>query len=151
MSDYSFDPDSWNPVLAGTVAGAVGAIVAALIALALDSPNETYANSLSVVIVALILGAASGELWRRLRATNNGLRTFAWTTAGGFFVVVTGIVIADQTVVADLTPYAVPIAAIVFITLGFLTPLIDGVEAPMWLAAVPIALALALGVGLLAV
>ena len=148
MSGYTYDPTTWNPILAGTVAGAIGAIVSALVAIGLDSPNDTYANSLTVVLVALVLGAASGELWRRLRATNDGLRTFGWTTAGGFVVVLAAIVIADQTVVTDLTPYAAPVAAIIFASLGFLTPLIDGARSPMWVAAIPIVIALGLGVGL---
>jgi hypothetical protein len=149
MSGYTYDPSTWSPVLAGIVAGAIGAIVSALVALGLDSPDETYANSLTVVLVALVLGAASGALWRRLRATSNGLRTFGWTTAGGFVVVLAAIVIADQTVVTNLTPYAIPVATIIFVTLGFLTPLIDGIRAPVWTAAIPIVIALGLGIGLL--
>ena len=62
MNEYTYDPNTWNPVLAGVVAGAIGAIVAAIIGLFVDSPNETYANSLVVVLAALTLGAASGAL-----------------------------------------------------------------------------------------
>jgi hypothetical protein len=151
MSGYTYDPTTWNPILAGVVAGAIGAIVAAVLSIALESPNERYANSLSVVIISLVLGAVSGELWRRLRATSNGLRTFGWTTAGGFVAVLAAIVIADRSIAAELSPYAVPVAAVIFITLGFLTPLLDGVRAPVWLAALPVLIALGLGAGLLAI
>ncbi len=151
MNEYTYDPNTWNPVLAGVVAGAIGAIVAAIIGLFVDSPNETYANSLVVVLAALTLGAASGALWRRLRATSNGLRTFSWTVAGGWFVAVAAIVVTDQAIVADLVPYAVPAATVIFITIGFLTPLVDGVTAPTWVAAIPILIALGLGVAFLAI
>ena len=60
MSDsYTYDPNSWNPILAGVVAGATSAIVAALFALVLDSPNDSDGNSLIIVLVALAIGAAS--------------------------------------------------------------------------------------------
>ncbi len=61
MTDrYTYDPDAWSPTLAGIVAGALGAIVAAIIGrllteVAFDRPHE-LANSLTVVLIALILG-----------------------------------------------------------------------------------------------
>ena len=149
MSDsYTYDPNSWNPILAGVVAGATSAIVAALFALVLDSPNDSDGNSLIIVLVALAIGAASGFLWRRLRATNNALRTFGWTVAGGFLITLMAIAVADQTFVDSLVPYAVPLAALIFITVGFITPLLDGITAPSWVAIIPIVLALAIGIGL---
>lgn len=152
MTDsYTYDPDSWNPILAGVVAGAVAAIVAALLALLLESPNRTAANSLVVVLLALAIGAASGLLWRRVRATNNALRTFGWTIAGGFIITLVAITIADQSSVDNLIRYAVPLAAVIFITVGFITPLLDGVTAPPWVAIIPIAIALIIGAALLGV
>lgn len=149
MSDsYIYDPNSWNPILAGVVAGAISAIVAALAALVLESPNESSGNSLVIVLIALAIGAASGFLWRRLRATNNALRTFGWTVAGGFVITLVAITVADLTFVDDLAVYAVPLAAVVFITVGFITPLLDGVTTPSWVAIIPIVVALALGIAL---
>lgn len=147
--DYTYNPDSWNPVLAGVVAGATAAIVAGLFALVLDSPNDVAGNSLVVVVIALAIGAASGLLWRRLRATENALRMFSWTIAGGFFIALIAITIADQTAVEDLVPFALPLAAVIFITVGFITPLLDGVTAPQWVAIIPIVIALAIGVAFL--
>ena len=147
-SDYTYDPDAWHPVVAGIVSGATAAIVGAIIAFFLRSPDEDVANSLAVVLVALAIGAVSGILWRRLRATSNAMRTYAWTIAGGFIAAMAAIVVVDQTTISGLVPYAAPVAAIIFITVGFLTPLYAGVTAPVWIAAIPIALALALGVGL---
>lgn len=150
MTDsYTYDPDSWNPILAGVVAGAIAAIIAALLALMLDSPNSTASNSLVVVLLALAIGAASGFLWRRVRATHNPIRTFGWTIAGGFVITLIAITIADQSAVDNLIRYAVPLASVVFITVGFITPLLDGVTAPQWVAIIPVLIALLMGVALL--
>lgn len=153
MTDqYTYDPNTWPPSLAGIVAGAIGAIVAALIGWMLtggivDQPSD-YTNSLTVVIVSLVLGWISGLLWRRLRAGDNAVMAFSWTIAGGFLVTLSAVLIVDQTVLSSLAPYAVPLAAIVFITLAFFTPILTRVTAPKWSAAVPLLLAFAVGVGL---
>jgi hypothetical protein len=149
---YTYDPETWSPALAGIVAGAIGAIVAAiigwmLISQVIDQPHD-YVNSLTVVIVSLVLGWVSGLLWRRLRASDNAPKVFAWTLIGGFFATLAGIVIADQTVLSSLAPYAVPLAAVIFITLAFFTPMLSRVRAPKWVAALPVLVALAIGIGL---
>ena len=149
MSDsYTYDPDAWHPAIAGLVAGAIAAIVAAVLAVLLRSPDEIVANSLSVVLVSLALGLVAGMLWRRIRLTARPLWTFGWTMAGGFFVAMLAVTIVDQTVLSNVIAYAAPIAALIFITLGFLTPLLAGVTAPVWVAAIPVLIALAMGIGL---
>lgn len=153
MTDqYTYDPNTWPPSLAGIVAGAIGAIVAALIGWMLtggivDRPSE-YANSLTVVLISLTLGWISGLLWRRLRASDNAPKTFSWTVAGAFLVTLSAVLIVDQTVLSSLAPYAVPLAAVIFITLAFFTPVLARVTAPRWAAAVPLLLAFAVGFGL---
>lgn len=155
MTDrYVYDPDTWPPALAGIVAGAVAAIVAAIIGwilteMVVDRPHE-YTNSLTVVIIALVLGWLSGLLWRQLRATDKAQRIFAWTLAGGFAAALGALLIANQSVlgIGSLAPYAVPVAAVIFITLAFFTPLLARVTAAMWIAAIPLLLALAIGIGL---
>jgi len=149
---YAFDPEAWPPMLAGLVAGAIGAIDAAIIGwilteFAFDQPH-TYTNSLSVTIVALVLGLISGGLWGNLRASANGYRAFAWTMVGGFAVTISAVLVADKTVLRDLAPYAVPLAAVIFITLAFFTPLLSRVRTSSWVAALPVLLALAIGIGL---
>lgn len=150
---YTYDSNTWPPALAGIVAGAIAAIDAAIIGWILtefvvDQPHE-YTNSLTVAVTALVLGWASGMLWRRLRATNNAPRVFAWTLAGGFVATLSAVLIADQTVLRSLAPYAVPLAAVIFITLAFFTPVLARVTTAKWIAAIPVLLALAIGVGLL--
>jgi hypothetical protein len=58
------------------------------------------------------------------------------------------ILVVDQTVLSSLAPYAVPLVAIIFITLAFFTPIMSRVTAPAWTSAIPILLALAIGLGL---
>ena len=51
--------------------------------------------------------------------------------------------------ISNLIAYATPLLAIVFITLGFLTPLFAGVTSSPWFAAIPIVIALGIGAGLI--
>ncbi len=148
MTEYTYDPDAWHPAVAGLVAGAIAAIVAALVSLPLRSPDEIVANSLTVVLVSLALGVVAGMLWRRIRASAHPRRLFGWAMAGGWFVAMLAVTIVDQTTLSNLVPYAAPLAAIIFITLGFLTPLLSGLTSSMWLGAIPVAIAVALGIGL---
>ena len=146
---YTYEPNAWHPALAGLVAGSVAAIVGAIVSVPLPDPDTAAANSLIVVLLSLALGAVAGLLWRRLRATRQARKAFSWTMAGAFVVALMAIAAFDQTVISNLIAYAAPILAIVFITLGFLTPLFAGVTSSPWLAVIPIALALALGAGLI--
>jgi polyisoprenoid-binding protein YceI len=147
-NSYTYDPDAWPPTVAGLVAGAIAAIVAALVSLPLRSPDEIVANSLSIVIGSLVLGFASGMLWRRVRLADNAHKVYGWTMAGGFVVTMMAASLVDVFFLDNVTPYAAPLTAIIFLTLGFLVPLLAGVTAPVWLAAVPVLIALGLGVGL---
>ena len=147
-SSYRYNPNTWPPVLAGAVAGAIAAVVAGLLSLALRSPDEVIANSLTVVLVAIILGLLSGALWGKLRASNNAEKTFAWSMVGGFFVVAAVIALADLFALSNLIKYAGPLALIIFITLGFFVPMLSRVTASVWIAAIPIVIAIALGIGL---
>jgi hypothetical protein len=123
-------------------------MVAGLLSLILRSPDEIVANSVTVVLVSIVLGLVSGGLWRRLRATANAERTFAWSMVAAFFVVAAMIALADLFALSNLAKYAGPLAVIIFITLGFFIPMLSQVTAPVWVAAIPIVIAIALGIGL---
>ncbi|MFO7699442.1 MAG: YceI family protein [Acidimicrobiia bacterium] len=149
MTDtYTYDPDAWHPVVAGLVAGAIAAIVAGILSAILRSPDEVVANSLSVALTSLALGVVAGALWRRIRLADNAKRLFGWSMAGGWFVSMLAVTIVDQTVLSNLVAYAAPIAAIIFITLGFLVPILSTVTAPRWIALVAVLAAIVVGVGL---
>jgi hypothetical protein len=147
-SSYTYNPNTWPPVLAGAVAGSIGAIVSALVSLPLRSPEEVIANSLTVVLLAIVLGLLAGGLWRRLRATANADKTFIWSMVGAFFAVAAAVALVDLFFLSDIGKYAAPLVIITFITLGFFVPMLSRVTAPVWVAAIPIIIALALGVGL---
>lgn len=147
-SSYTYNPNTWPPVLAGAVAGSIAAIVAAIISLMLRSPDEIIANSLSVVVISIVLGLLSGLLWRRLRANNNAEKVFAWSMVGAFFAVAAAIALVDLFALSNTAKYAGPLAVVIFITLAFFVPMLSQVTAPVWVAAIPIVIALALGIGL---
>lgn len=149
MNDqWTYDPDAWHPAVAGIAAGAVAAIVAGVLSAILRSPDEIVANSLTVVLTSLTLGLVAGLLWRRLRASSRAMVAFGIAMAAGWFVSMIAVTIVDQAVLSNLIPYAAPLAAVIFISLGFLTPVFARVTASMWLAAIPVVIALAIGIGL---
>jgi hypothetical protein len=146
--DYTYDPRSLNPILAGLAAGSVGAIAASLLALPVHTPDELVANSLTVTITSLIIGALSGLLWRRIRATSNATRTFALTMVGAFVVTMMAAAIIDQTALERLIPYAGAVSLVIFLSVGLLTPVFSRAVVPAWVAIIPVVLALILGFGL---
>ena len=146
--DYTYDPRSLNPVLAGLAAGSVGAIAASLIALPVHTPDELVANSLTITIAALVIGALSGLLWRKIRATANAARTFAFTMVGGFVVTMMAAAIIDQTALDRFIPYAGAASLVIFLSVGLLTPAFSQAVVPAWVAFIPVVIALVVGFGL---
>jgi polyisoprenoid-binding protein YceI len=147
-TEYVYDPTTLSPWLAGLAAGAVGAMAGILLAFSLRSPDDIVANSVSVTVAALIVGLASGWLWRRVRATTRALPTFRWAVFGGLIAALVAIAIVDQVALANLIPYAGPIAAAVFASVGLLTPFFATHHFPGWGVAVLVVLAVALAIGL---
>jgi len=149
MTDYTYDPTALNPVLAGMGAGAIGAIVASLVSLPLASPDKVIANTLSVTVVSLLIGLAGGALWRRLRASSNGRRTFLWTQIGAMIIALIAVAIVDRAFLGQLGPYALPLAVIIFASVALLTPLLGASHLPAWSMWLLAAVALLLGAGLI--
>ena len=147
-SEYIYDPDTLDPWLAGLASGAVAAIVGTLLAFALRSPDDVVANSLTVAVGAMVIGLVSGLLWRRLRATSNGLTAFRWALVGGFVASLLAIAIVDQIALSSLIPYAAPIAGVIFFTVGWFTPYFATLYWAWWIPAILVLVALAMGVGL---
>jgi len=136
------------PILAGMLAGAVGAIVAALVSLPLRSPDDLIANSASVAIVALLVGLAGGFLWRGL-ATRAGARKRMRTFAGVGFAGAVAILLVLEVVALDrFVSFGVPLAAIIFAAVGYLTPVFAEMALPTWVPLVGVIAALAVGGGL---
>ncbi|MEA3502959.1 MAG: hypothetical protein U9R47_09320 [Actinomycetota bacterium] len=151
MADnYIYDPRTLNPVVAGVAAGSVGAIAASLISLPVTSPNDTVANPLTVTVVAMIIGALSGFVWRSVRATSNGARTFVIAMVAGLFVVLSAFAIIEWTAGGGWFTYSALVAIVVFLSIGLLTPAISRAVAPVWAAMIPVVLAFVVAVGLFA-
>lgn len=146
--EYRYDPRTLNPVLAGLAAGSVGAIAGSLVSLSITTPDELVANTLSLTIVAMLIGLATGELWRRVRATDDGLRTFSLTVFAAFLLTLIVLVSIDRFALQNLLPYAVPVAGLVFLSVGLLTPPFSRSVVSSWLVVIPLVLALAIGIGL---
>ncbi|MGB5168498.1 MAG: YceI family protein [Acidimicrobiia bacterium] len=146
--DYTYDPRSLNPILAGLAAGSVGATAASLIALPIHTPDELVANSLTITIASLVIGALSGLLWRRIRATSNATRTFALTMVGAFIITMMAAAIIDQTALDRFIPYAGAASLVIFLSIGLLTPVFSRAVVHAWVALIPVVIALMIGVGL---
>ena len=148
VDDYTYDPRTIDPILAGVAAGSVGAIAASLIALPIHTPDELVANSLTVTIAALVIGALSGFLWRRIRATTNASRPFALAMIGAFVITMMAAAIIDQTSLERFIPYAGAVSLVIFLAVGLLTPVFSRAVAPWWAALIPVVIALVVGFGL---
>ena len=146
--DYIYDPRTLSPTVSGLAAGSVGAIAASLISLPVTSPNDTVANPLTVTIVAMILGALSGMVWRRVRATTNGARNFVIAMVGGLLVVLSALAIIEWTAGGGWFTYTALITGVIFLSVILLTPAISRAVAPLWAALIPVALAVIVAVGL---
>lgn len=148
--DYLYDPRTLNPTMAGLAAGSVGAIAASLISLPVTSPNDTVANPLTVTVVAMIIGALSGIVWRRVRATANGARTFVIAMVAALLVVLSTLAIIEWTAGGGWFTYTALVAGVIFLSVGLLTPVVSRAVAPTWAALIPVFLAVVVALGLLA-
>ncbi|MEA2023228.1 MAG: hypothetical protein U9N79_02925 [Actinomycetota bacterium] len=146
--DYIYDPRTLNPMVAGLAAGSVGAIAASLISLPVASPNDTVANPLTVSVVAMLIGVLSGFVWRRVRATTNGARTFVIAMVAGLLVVLSTLAIIEWTAGGGWFTYTALVAGVIFLSVTLLTPVISRAVAPIWAAMIPVVLAAVVALGL---
>ncbi|HXF50367.1 MAG TPA: YceI family protein [Dehalococcoidia bacterium] len=137
-------------LLAGLCGGAVGAIVASLVSLPLESPDDLVFNTFTVTLGALLAGAVMGVLWWALPAGRSRVPLFGALCAAGL-AVSTVAAFGFEALVDGAVGFMVPLAALVFACVAVATPLLS--EAPWrrsWIAApVLSAVALAVGVGLM--
>ena len=136
-----------RPVLAGLVSGSAAAVVASLVSLPLRSPDDILFNSATVTVGVLFVGLAAGALWRVLSGRNR-YTAFGVLWSVGFGLVAAAAFLA-QTQLDRVVPYALPLAAIAFPVIGVGT--LAGGRASVlkpWVAAVAIAAALGVGIGL---
>ena len=119
-----------------------------LLALPLDSPNETAANPITITILALAIGAASGVLWRNVRAQNSGSKIFAWSIGGGLLIVLSALAVIEWLAGGGWFQYAGLVVGVIFLSVGLLTPVISRAVGPAWAALIPVVLAVVVAFGL---
>ena len=109
------------PLRAGLTAGAVMAPVASLVNLPLEAPIDTFFNSGSVTLGALLSGVLAGSLWRLLASNERRLPVFVAVLAGAF-VLVAALAVGAQGNLDRSVSYAVPLAGVVLAGHAVLVP-----------------------------
>ena len=108
-------------MLAGLTAGAVAAIICALVSLPLHSPVDSVFNSATVALACLVLGLIAGVLYRRL-----GERPLLINGVLGLLFVITLVVaFIGNTLLDRFLSFVLPLAAIAFVVCAMLTPLLS--------------------------
>ena len=138
-----------RPVRSGLIAGAIAAVVAALVQLPLHSPSDTLFNSGTVVAGAVALGCISGLTWKLTRRMFGGRTLFFLLWLAGFGAVSLAA-IGGETQLSRFVSYMVPLAAIVFGITGVLTPwlALSRVSRSWWPVLAAVGLVIAIGASL---
>ncbi len=135
---------------AGLTAGAVAAIIAVLVSLPLHSPVDSGFNSATVAIACLVLGVIAGLLWNRM-----GERpVLIIGVLLALFILVLIVAIVGNSFLDRFASFVLPLAAIAFVAVGALTPLLSSYFSRTdlgwkgWTPIVPVVVALVLGFAL---
>ena len=136
-------------MLAGLIAGSVAALVASLVSLPLRSPLDIAFNTLTVTVASLVVGIASGLLWKAMADNPRRLLYYAGGLAAAF-VVVAVVALVGNMWLERFAAFTIPLAAIVFALSGILAPMVGGitVAAVRGLAVVLLIASVGLGIGL---
>ena len=114
-------------LIAGVIAGSIAAIVASLVSLPLRSPVDSVFNTATITLASLVVGIVSGLLWAVLDGKPRRMLIFDAVLAVAFIVVV-AIAAAGNSVLERLASFTIPLAAIVFVLVGVLTPSMRGIS-----------------------
>ena len=136
-------------MLAGLIAGSVAALVASLVSLPLRSPLDLAFNTLTITLASLVVGMASGLLWKILADNPRRPPYYAGGLAAAF-VVVAVVALVGNMWLERFAAFTIPLAAIVFALSGILAPVVGGISgaAVRGLAVVLLIASVGLGVGL---
>jgi polyisoprenoid-binding protein YceI len=125
-------------LVAGLAAGAVAALLASLLSLPLESPDDSYFNTATITLGAIVAGLGAGILWRQVQRHHNPLRDFL------LGIVAAGLVVTAVTMIVQILPnapfegfagFVLPLAGLVFGVVLLLTPVLDRIlTRPVWLA-----------------
>jgi len=133
---------------AGIIPGAIAAIVAALVSLPLESPDDALLNSATVAVAALITGFLIGVAW----AAFSSRPLLYGAAVAAAFVAVLVVAALFATRLDGVYEYVIPLGIIVVAICGALTPLIAEMaiepRIEIWGAVVGLVAALVVGLGL---
>ena len=130
------------------MAGSIAAVAASLVSLPLDSPDDAWLNSGSVMAVSVPAGLASGILWRALAGNSRRRLLFAVVWTGGFVIAAIVAFVGEEQIKGSAS-FIVPLAAIVFSLTGLLTISLSGRSVSRsGIATAAAVIAIGVGVGL---
>lgn len=133
---------------AGLLAGSVASIVAVLVSLPLQSPDDALLNSVTVAIAVLAAGLAADVSWSVFSDRERGRLLYAASLIGAFLVVTVVAVVAENQVLERFFSFSVPLAAIGLGTIGILTPMLERTQVPGLWWSTPVAVVVAFGLGI---
>lgn len=116
-------------ILIGLVSGGVAAVIASLVALVLDSPDDAVFNTATVSIGALVMGLVAALLWAAVKDRPNGAVLYFGVLAVAY-AALAGAAVAGEPELERLATYVTSLAAIVFAVVALLTPVLAGLELP---------------------
>jgi uncharacterized membrane protein len=106
----------YRNLYAGLGAGALAAIIAVLVSLPLESPDDIVLNAGSVGFGALVVGAANGILWH-FSASDSKFNKRYIVLSAVLFVVIIAVASLAQTQFDDAVSFTIPLA----VTISLLT------------------------------
>ena len=137
-------------MIAGLIAGSIAAIVASLVSLPLRSPVDSVFNTATITIGSLVVGIAAGLLWNGLSSNPKRIPYYVSALAA-VFVLIAVIAFAGNSTLERFASFVIPLAAIIFVLVGLLTPSFRGVSvmASRGLAVILLVASVGLGIGLM--
>ncbi|MBN4064238.1 hypothetical protein JYU04_00720 [Dehalococcoides mccartyi] len=106
----------------GLGVGSLGAIVAILVSLPLESPDDIIFNAVSVGFAAIVIGGLSGVIWHWSKSDHAVRRQYIVGSIG-LFVAAMAVAIGAQTQFDDAVVFTIPIALIATLVPIFGTPI----------------------------
>lgn len=132
-------------LLGGVAAGSVAAIVASLISLPLNSPDDLLLNTFTVTLGSLVAGFGGGFVWWLVRERPKPINDL-WIAAAAALVVVGILGIVGQIAALDrLFGFVMILGATVLAIVALLTPILGEIRPAI--AAVLLVAAIAVGIG----
>jgi len=137
--------------LNGLGPGAAAAIVASLVSLPLESPDDVLLNTATVTIGALLVGLIAGAVWNVLEQRPAGRQLYVLAMAGGFGIAAV-ITVVSEALLSGSIKFMLPLAALTFGMTAVLTPIAARVGlgriGSLTTPTVSLVVALAIGIGL---